>query len=203
MLLGNHLNLNRLGLVAALAGLLAAGCGSGQNAEQALDNAMKDAGKAKGTVYPLAGKVTIDGQPPKFEKANQRLVVVLNDAEHLDVPAIRCPHVEANQNGEFSFTTYMRGDGVKPGKYVLTFGVFQHKQKLGYIPPDLLKNLYSDPEVNAKKPEFVIDHKAPGKSDYDSNLQMAGKEAVEPGPNALNGLMDEGDPGADNYRKRK
>jgi hypothetical protein len=203
MLFGNHLNFNHLGLVAALAGLLAAGCGGGPSAEQALNRAMADAGKVKGAVYPLAGKVTIDSQAPQFDKPSYRLVVVLNDPDKPDVPAIQRPHVEVNKEGEFAFSTYGRGDGVKPGKYVLTFAVFQHKMKLGYIPPDQLHNLYSDPDANAKNPEFVIDHKAPGKRDYNFNLQVAGKAPAEPGPHALNGLMDEGDPGANKYHGKR
>ncbi len=85
----------------------------------------------------------------------------------------------------------------------MTFGVFEHRAKFGFIPPDKLHNLYSDPDANAKLREFVIDHKAPGKTDYHFNLEVAGKGPVEPGPHALNGLMDENVPGAGRYRRKK
>jgi len=200
MPLPNHLSFGRLGLVAALAGSLAVGCGSG--ADEALNKALKDSGKTKDAVYPFAGKVTIDGDPPKLERG-YRLVVVLNDPEKLDTPTIKKLHVEADENGEFKFTTYGQNDGIRPGKYILTFGVYKNQRILGLVPPDQLHNLYTDPDENTKIPELVIDHKAPGKKDYQFNLEVAGKEPVaEPGLHALNGVMDENDPGARRAARR-
>jgi hypothetical protein len=192
----SDLHLNRIYLVAALAGLLAVGCGS-SGADEALNKSLKDAGQTRNTVYPFAGKVTIDRDPPKLERGYW-LVVVLNDPEKLDTPILNKPHVEANQSGEFKFTTYGESDGIKPGKYIVTFGVYKSQRNAGYIPPDKLHNLYNDPDENAKNPEFVIDHKAPGKKDYEFNLMVKGKEPVtEPGPHALiNGVMDERVPAA-------
>jgi hypothetical protein len=197
----NRLNFNHLGLVAALTCLLAVGCG--QSAEQSLNQAMAQAGKSKENVYPLAGKVTVDGQPPKFPGPAYRLVVVLNDPDKPDTPTIKKPHVEAGKDGSFAFSTYKANDGIRPGKYVVTFGIFRNRSKLGLVPPDELHNLYSDPDANAKIPEFVIDHKAPGKTDYDFNLQVAGKEPAELGPHALNGVLDDQDPGAKKYGRNK
>jgi hypothetical protein len=194
MSLANHLSFGRLGLIAALAGSLAAGCGP--SADDALNKAMKDAGKSKESIYPFAGKVTIDRDPPKLERG-YGLVVVLNDPEKLDTPTIRKPHVEANENGEFHFSTYGLNDGIRPGKYIVTFGVYKRQRILGLVPPDQLHDLYTDPDQNAKNPEFVIDHKAPGNKNYEFNLLVAGNTPVaEPGPHALNGVMNEGDPGA-------
>ncbi|HUE15288.1 MAG TPA: hypothetical protein VMR25_14050, partial [Planctomycetaceae bacterium] len=51
--------------------------------------------------------------------------------------------------------------------------------------PDGFKNLYNDPEKNAKVPEFKIDQQAPGKSDYKFDLKLAGQQEAEPGPKAL------------------
>jgi hypothetical protein len=190
----NHLNINRIRLVAALAGFLAVGCGSG--ADEALNKSLKDAGVSRDAVYPFAGKVTIDRDPPKLERGYW-LVVVLNDPEKLDTPTIRKLHVEANEKGEFRFTTYGQNDGIRPGKYIVTFGVYKRQRILGLIPPDQLHNLYNDPDENAKNPEYVVDHKAPGNKNYEFNLAVSNKEPVaEPGPHALNGVMDEKDPGA-------
>jgi hypothetical protein len=199
----NPLQFNRLGLVGALMCLLAAGCAGGQSAEQSLDRAMLDAGKTKGDVAPLAGRVTIDSQTPKFDDASFRLVVVLNEPDKLDVPASKRPQVEVDPNGEFAFSTYGQKDGVKPGKYVVTFCVFRNRSKLGLVPPDQLHNLYNDPDANGKIPEFVIDHKAPGKRDCSFNLQVAGKEPVAAGPHAVTSVMDENDPGAGKFRDKK
>lgn len=196
----NHLNFNRIGFIAALACLLALGCG-GQGGQQALNQAMTAAGKQIETVYPLAGNVTIDSQAPNFDPS-YRLVVVLNEPDKLDLPTIQKPHVEANKDGGFSFGTYATNDGFKPGKYIVTFGVFRHKRLQGLVPPDQLHNLYRDPEANAKIPEFVIDHKSPGKKNYEFNLQVAGKEPAEPGSHALNGVFDEGDPGTGRFRRK-
>jgi hypothetical protein len=198
----NHLNIHRPRRIVALACFLAVGCG-GQSAEQAFNRAMSESGKAQEKAYPLAGKVTIDGQTPKFTDRSYRLVVVLNDPDNLDVPAIQRPHVEAKKNGEFGFSTLGQQDGIAPGKYIVTFGVFERRAKFGFIPPDKLHNLYSDPDANAKLPGFVIDHKAPGKNDYNFNLEIAGKGPVEPGTHALHGLMDENVPGAERFRRKK
>jgi hypothetical protein len=201
MSLPNHLSFGRLGLVAALAGFVTAGCGS--SADDALNQTLKDAGKTKDAVYPFAGKVTIDGDPPKLERG-YRLVLVLNDPEKLDTPTIQKLHVEADENGEFKFTTYGQNDGIKPGKYIVTFGVFKNQRIVGLVPPDQLHNLYTDPDENAKNsPEFVIDHKAPGNKEYKFNLVVMGKEPVaQPGSHALNGVMDENDPGARRAARR-
>ena len=95
------------------------GCGGTQSAGQALDNALAQAVTAKESVYPLAGKVTIDGAPPQFDKRDT-LVVMLNDSDKLDVPSLEKKHAQTNQEGAFSFSTYAKNDGVKPGKYILT-----------------------------------------------------------------------------------
>ncbi len=50
-------------VLAALAVAGAAGCG-GQSSEQAVDKALRMAGESRKTVFPLAGKVTIDGNAP-------------------------------------------------------------------------------------------------------------------------------------------
>jgi len=200
MSLPNHLSFGRLGLVAALAGSLAAGCGS--SADDALNKALAVSGKTKEAVYPFAGKVTIDRDPPKVEPGC-RLVVVLNDPEKLDTPTIQKLHVEANDKGEFKFATYGLNYGIRPGKYIVTFGIFKRQRILGLIPPDQLHNLYNDPDENAKNPEYVVDHKAPGNKNYEFNLAVSGKEAVaEPGPHALNGVMNERDPGARRAARR-
>ncbi len=200
MSLRNHLSFGRLARVAALAGFLAVGCSSG--ADQALDQALKDSGKTKDAVYPFAGEVLIDGAPPKLERGDH-LVVVLNDPDKLDTPTIQKLHAEADDKGAFRFTTYGQNDGVKPGKYIVTFGVYKKQRILGLVPPDQLHNLYTDPDANAKIPDLVIDHQAPGKKDYKFNLETAGKEPVtEPGPHALNGVMDENDPGARRAARR-
>jgi hypothetical protein len=53
-------------------------------------------------------------------------------------------------------------------------------------PPDELKNLYNDPDVNAQLPQFKVDVAEPGKTDYFFDLKVEGKEpAATPGKRAV------------------
>jgi hypothetical protein len=177
---------------ALIAAFVLAGCGR-QSSTQALDSALKQAGMHRESVCPLAGTITIDGLSPQFQKQADRLVVVLHDPDKLDTPVFQKVHVNATGTGEFAFTTYEKDDGVKPGKYIITFSVLERRGKRGLLGPDKLKNLYNDPEKNEKLgPPFVIDHQAPGKSDYAFNLELAGKEAATAGPHAVTELVDKG-----------
>jgi hypothetical protein len=54
--------------------------------------------------------------------------------------------------------------------------------------PDLLNNLYNDPDKNVADPEFQITVSEPGKSDYHFNLGVAGKPSATPGPHAVTEL---------------
>lgn len=178
-----------LSVCAFIVTLSLAGCSKQQNAEQALDKALSDAGQKRGGVFPLGGTVTIDGQVPKFEFPNQRLYVVLNDVKAPDAPVANRRRVACDPGGNFSFRTYTQGDGVPAGTYVVTFAVLRDVRKHGLEGPDGLNNLYNDPEKNANNAEFKIEHQAPGKSDYRFNLAVAGQAAVsEPGKFALTGL---------------
>ncbi|HXY35338.1 MAG TPA: hypothetical protein VEI07_13995 [Planctomycetaceae bacterium] len=178
-----------------LAVLLIAGCGPRQSADEAMSIALSNAGASKETVYPLGGTVTIDGQPPNLNK-NDKIVVMLNDPAHPEVPLLHRTHTSVGADGSFHFATYRPGDGVVPGKYVVTFALLQRKGKFGLAGPDRLNNLYNDPDKNATVEGFAIDHKAPGKSDYYFDLAIAGKEAGTPGPHSMTNLVDEAIPGA-------
>ena len=131
-------------------------------------------------LYPIAGTVTIDGLPPTFDNRRQHLVITLYDPQKPDKKHF---HTLVNADGHFRFTE----DGIGPGHYVLAFAVLRRKGPGNFIGPDELHNLYNDPDVNAQThPEFVIDHKAPGKKDYQFNLDVAGKDPVNsPGPHAV------------------
>ncbi len=176
-------------LVAAVAILPAAGCGR-KSADQSLEDALKSSGKSRETVYPFAGTVRIDGLPPKLA-SNQKLIVMLNDPSKPDTPVSDRKQVTVNAEGKYEFQTYSPGDGIPAGHYVLTFAVFQRHGKAGFEGPDLLNNLYNDPDKNAANPELVVDHEAPGSTQYDFDLKIAGKEPGTPGPHSLTGLHEE------------
>jgi hypothetical protein len=179
----------RVGLSLGLLSLV--GCSRQESAEQALNKALIDAGQTRVEVFPLGGSVTIDGGAPMFAKGRQRVYVMLNDLKAPEAPMHERRYAVCDSNGQFTFQTYVRGDGVAAGNYVVTFAVLHDTRKSGVVGPDGLKNLYNDPEKNARIPEFKIEHKAPGKSDYLFNLAVAGETAVsQPGKFALTGIKD-------------
>jgi hypothetical protein len=159
-------------------------------------------------VAKFAGRITVDGQPPKKDG---KLFVILTDPNHLEENALgQLPKLYAvcDADGRFAFGTYdlkNRNDGVFVGKYVVTF-VQLHKfppapPKAGrrggpapadgargrekYALPDDLENLYSDPDRNSKESKFNLDLQPPGKDDYQFDLTVAGKAAVKPAPHAV------------------
>jgi hypothetical protein len=163
----------------ACAILLAAGCGT-RSPEQRLNDALAKAGKTREPVFPLAGKVTVDGAPPSGDLS---ILVILNDPKNPDQPLNERPSTDCKRDGTFSFTTTDPGDGVKPGTYVITFA--QLGRTMGRRRgPDALENLYNDPEKNAQVPEFKIDHQAPGKKDYVFDLKVAGEPPGAVGPHS-------------------
>lgn len=170
-----------IGLVAVWIG----GCGGGPGADEAVNKVLKESGQQRANVFPLAGKVTIDGHAPETQAMGKRLIVILTDAAKPDAPASSCPKALCQPNGSFAFNTYGTGDGIAAGKYVVAIVELKFDKRKGYAGSDGLKNLYNDPEQNAKLDGFVIDHKAPGKSDYAFNLEVAGRDAGTPGPHSI------------------
>jgi hypothetical protein len=173
------------------ASLILSGCTGRPSAEQALQRALDQAGLKKESVFTLAGRLMIDGQPPAFDP-RCAVVVVLVDAERKDdrKEVQRQPHrfVECGPEGKFSFSTYARDDGVQPGHYIVVFAKLSRLDG-SYYSPDQLHNLFNDPDKNALKPEFVIEHRSPGKSDYEFHLEVTGVDPIETaGPHAVTSL---------------
>ncbi len=113
---------------------------------------------------------------------------MLFDQSKLDANPDVVPKATVDAKGEFSFSTYDPGDGVAPGKYVMVLLEKKFDKKKGYFGPDLLKNLYNDPDANAKVADLKIDHEPPGKKDYAIDLKLAGRDAGTPGPKAVTKL---------------
>jgi hypothetical protein len=187
-----------------LLGVLALeGCNRNQNAEHGVDEYFKNTPNAKRLpLAKLAGRVTFDGQPPGSEG---RLFVLLSDPDHPNKPDKTPPiFAKCDEEGKFQFTTYDAGDGVPFGKYVVTFAQLHRGQPAGrglgmrgpaftqqYVGPDGLKNLYNDPQKNKSDQTFVINVEAPGRTDYEFNLTLAGKDAVPtPGEYAVTHLTN-------------
>ena len=162
--------------------LFAVGCGGSASPTQRMAKAFNESKLQRTDVAKFAGTVTVDGQAPA-----PFTIVMLVDPKN---PQAAIRKAVCDKGGYFSFTSYETDDGVPPGTYVVLFGQFNMGGGLGHFdPPDLMHNLYNDPEKNAATPELTITVTAPGKSDYSFSLSLAGKEPVEqPGPNAVTRL---------------
>jgi hypothetical protein len=169
------------GIAAAYLCLAGVGCDKQQSNAERIKGAYESAGMKVMTVYPLAGTVTLDDQPPAAEKSKRWAIVVMAyDASKPDQPARNQAFVTAKSDGSFTF-----GDGLPAGKYVMLFAGLDYNKKRGWQGPDTLKNLYNDPDVNAKKPGFLIEL-PPAKADYSVNLNVAGETpSAQPSPKAL------------------
>ncbi|HEV3194218.1 MAG TPA: hypothetical protein VGY54_27120 [Polyangiaceae bacterium] len=161
--------------------VLAAGCNGQPSTAERVKKAREEAHMTSVTLFPLAGRVTVDNQTPSFKSKRASLVVEAYDASKPNVSAAEQPFVTARPDGSFEFPD----GGLPPGKYVMLFAVLERKKK-NARGGDELKNLYNDPDVNGKKTEFTINHEAPGKTDYTFNLNVAGETPLaKPGPKAL------------------
>jgi hypothetical protein len=180
----------KLAAVVFVSATVCIGCGPA-SPEQRIDTELKATGKGKTLVYPLAGHVTIDGgAPTDVGKGRSNLMVMLYDPSTPDNVPERWQKAEVQPSGDFQFSHYGVGDGVPGGTYVVVFVQLNDKKKKGFIGPDRLKNLYNDPEKNEKVPEFKIEHKKPGKTDYEFDLAVAGKDEGTTGPKSVTKLRD-------------
>jgi hypothetical protein len=172
-------------LLIVLAVACAGGC-SRQNADDSVNKVLKETGQQRADVFPLAGKVTIDGRPPDTRPGGgKRIIIILTDPAKPDTPASSRPKATCQPSGDFAFNMYGTGDGVVAGKYVVAIVELKFDKRKGYIGPDGLKNLYNDPDKNANLDGFVIEHKAPGKKDYIFNLEVAGRDPGSAGPHSI------------------
>jgi hypothetical protein len=162
--------------------ILVAGCSSGPTTDQAIDKALTDAGQTRSAVYPLAGKVTVDGLPPDLAEG-EWIVMMLKDPAN---PKAEGRIAVISRSGEFAFKTFGKDDGVRAGTYVATFTRLKRGPHKQYPGPDQFENLYNDPDRNLKEyPELKIEHHPPGKKDYAFDLKIAGRDAIAAGPNAV------------------
>jgi hypothetical protein len=184
----------RLATLIALA-FVFGGCGP-PSADEALNRAFKDNPEAKRVdIVKFEGTVHVDGQPPT--KPGTKMFLILNDPDHPQDPKKRPKLVGGcDDAGNFFFSTNGARDGVEAGSYVVTFvqlhhpkGLFGHRTSALYEQPDELQNLYNDPDKNVAIPEFNVEIKPPGRSDWHFDLAVAGKDAAAtPGPHAITRL---------------
>jgi hypothetical protein len=167
-------------IVLLLFSLLATGCDKTQSANQALEKSVEVNHVKAATVAKFSGTVSIDGQPPKIDRRNPLYVIAYdpkNPPKGRQLPfATRC-----DETGHFEFNTYGTGDGLPEGSYIVLFAM--PKVLTG---GDGLKNLYNDPDRNAKDKQFQLELTTPGKTDWSFDLALEGKEPnTTPGPNTI------------------
>ena len=74
---------------------------------------------------------------------------IAEDAEVVDGVKVKSAGAWAAPDGSFELSTYLQGDGVRAGKYAITFKVGQDLSddwRLGSRP--ILKGKYSDPDTS-------------------------------------------------------
>jgi hypothetical protein len=177
-----------------------AGCSRAPSAQDQLEAAFRGSSAKQLKVAKFEGQVTIDGQPPGSDYT--KLHIVLVEADKYQEPN-RAQRWQADvaPDGSFSFTTYIKDDGAPVGKYVAVFvdpsladdsartsaPRAGRGMRLGgsQAAKDRLKNLYNDPEVNSKNPDFLITLAEPGITNQHFNLEVSGKEGRSPGQYAV------------------
>ncbi|HEV8072371.1 MAG TPA: hypothetical protein VGP76_31930 [Planctomycetaceae bacterium] len=163
----------------AICCLIFIGCGRSKAERE--EQAFRDAGLQKVDVAPVAGVVTVDGAAPA-----PFTLVMLWDPKKPEGGVLRAI---CDSEGRFEFTSYRHGDGVPPGSYVVLFARFNMARRLGdFERPDLMHNLYNDPDKNASTSEFQITVSPPGKTDYQFNLNVAGAQPANPGAHSITEL---------------
>jgi len=168
--------------------VIAIGCTGRQSPEQRLQKALLAAGQKKEPVFPLAGHVLVDGEPPAYDPHSPVLVALIEPGKAAE-PTGEARIAECDPEGHFSFSTYAQDDGVKPRRYVIAIARLRRTAPRSYAGPDQFHNRYNDPDKNAQEAIFQIEHKSPGRGDYEFHLLIAGAEPIEnPGPHALTSL---------------
>jgi hypothetical protein len=162
-------------------GIIAGGCSGRPSESESVQKSLEVNNLAQLPLSKFSGTVTIDGQPPVIDRKHP-LYVLAYDPKHppkgRELPA----SATCDKNGHFDFSTYGTGDGVPTGSYIVLFA----QPSVGSGEGDGLKNLYNDPDKNAKEERFQINLSSPTKTEWTFDLTIAGKDPVTtPGEHAL------------------
>jgi hypothetical protein len=158
--------------------LCAGGCNHTPSESEALKKSLEINNRKQLAVVRFAGTVTVDGQVPSIDRLNP-LFVIAYDPQHPPQGRQMPYSTRCDKNGHFEFSTYGTGDGLPEGSYVALFA----QPKVG--DGDGLKNLYNDPDRNAKEERFRLNIASPGKTDWSFDLAVEGKEPAIPGEHAV------------------
>ncbi len=124
--------------------------------------------------------MTVDNQPLVVQPRHALLLMLYDPKK--PATETKPPRYAVVQNdGTFKFGQ----GGVPPGSYVALFAELQRGRPGTFRGPDLLKNLYNDPDKNQNVESFKVEIPASGKT-QNFNLEVAGKDPVTPrGANSI------------------
>jgi hypothetical protein len=151
-----------------------------------LNDRLRESNTSRAQIARFSGTVAIDHAPPDL-KPDEALMIMLYDPKHPPSRQQLPLSSRVNKDGHFEFTTYTRGDGAPAGSYKVLFAAFRVSTlRGGSHSPDLLKNLYNDPDTS----QFDVELTEPGKTDWNFDLEIAGKDPVaHPGEHAITRLV--------------
>jgi hypothetical protein len=155
------------------------GCGDRKTQER-MKQQLAETKSSDAPVAKFSGKVTIDGEVPSVP-AKFALVLILYSDKDVQPGHEKIFHTACDKDGHFEFTRYSKGDGVPPGSYTVLFEELMARTGSRFTGADQLKNLYNDPD----KSPFHVDITPPGKTNWEFNLEIAGKDPATPGPHAV------------------
>ena len=126
-----------------IAAISFSGCSGGQSEDERI---AKVVGATRKSVVPVKGTITVNG------KTEKGVVLTLYNADGTQM--IPTSDAYTNDKGEFLFTTYVKGDGLEPGEYRVTFEWLKMVNKGGidFQGSDKFKGKYSSPA----KTEFKL-----------------------------------------------
>lgn len=143
--------LRKIVAVAALLSLFTVvGCGGGAS------------GAAKAKTVPFTGKLTLDGKP--YGKVKVQFIPEGSDA------GVRTAYAEVKDDGSFSATTYVTGDGIVAGKYTVRVG---SEGDGGSTDPAAMMAAVSGAAIEP----FTVDIPAEGLTDVELKLNSSNKKA--------------------------
>jgi len=119
-------------------------------------------GGAKAKTVPFTGKLTLDGKP--YGKVKVQFIPVGSDQ------GVRTSSAEVKDDGTFSATTYVTGDGIVPGKYTVRVG---SEGDGGSTDPAAMMAAVSGASIEA----FTVDIPAEGLSDVELKLTSSKAKA--------------------------
>lgn len=109
-------------------------------------------GRKTPKVYPVKGKILVNGQPAKACQ------ITFHRTTPGDPAFPATPNGLTNENGEFQLTSYVANDGAAEGEYIVTIEWREASglMKTDFDGPDQLGGAYAKPEKTKGLKGFVV-----------------------------------------------